>query len=39
MRPKEKDLKGKQLWEIVMIAKRRKTLAVCKDCHNKIHHP
>ena len=26
-------------WEIVMIAKKRKTLAVCKDCHHKIHHP
>jgi len=36
---KVKNLKGKQLWEIMMIAKRRKTLAVCKDCHHKIHHP
>ena len=36
---KVKNLKGKQQWEIVMIAKRRKTLAVCKDCHYKIHHP
>ena len=36
---KVKNLKGKQMWEIVMIAKRRKTLAVCKDCHHKIHHP
>lgn len=36
---KVKNLKGKQQWEIVMIAKRRKTLAVCKDCHHKIHHP
>ena len=36
---KVKNLKGKQLWEIVMIAKKRKTLAVCKDCHHKIHHP
>ena len=36
---KVKNLKGKQHWEIVMIAKRRKTLAVCKDCHHKIHHP
>lgn len=24
--------------EQVMIAKRRKTLAVCHDCHQKIHH-
>jgi len=36
---KVKNLKGKQKWEIVMIAKRRKTLAVCKGCHHKIHHP
>jgi len=36
---KVKNLKGKQHWEIVMIAKRRKTLAVCKDCHHKTHHP
>jgi group II intron reverse transcriptase/maturase len=36
---KVKNLKGKQQWEIVMIAKKRKTLAVCKDCHHKIHHP
>lgn len=36
---KVKNLKGKQLWEIVMIAKKRKTLAVCKDCHKEIHHP
>lgn len=34
---KVKNLKGKELWEQVMIAKRRKTLVVCKDCHNKIH--
>lgn len=33
---KMKDLKGKQQWEIVMIAKKRKTLAVCHDCHVKI---
>jgi len=36
---KVKNLKGKQHWEIVMIAKKRKTLAVCKGCHHKIHHP
>lgn len=36
---KVKNLKGKQQWEIVMIAKKRKTLTVCKDCHHKIHHP
>lgn len=34
---KVKDLKGKELWEQCMIAKRRKTLAVCKSCHNAIH--
>jgi len=34
---KLKDLKGKAQWEIAMIAKRRKTLVVCRDCHNKIH--
>ena len=36
---KVKNLKGKEQWEIVMISKKRKTLAVCKDCHHKIHHP
>ena len=36
---KVKNLKGKQFWEMVMIAKKRKTLAVCKNCHHKIHHP
>lgn len=35
---KLKDLKGKNYWEKFMIARRRKTIAVCKDCHNKIHH-
>ena len=34
---KVKDLKGKALWEQIMIAKRRKTLDVCHDCHKKIH--
>lgn len=36
---KVKNLKGKAFWEVMMIAKKRKTLAVCKDCHHKIHHP
>jgi hypothetical protein len=36
---KVKNLKGKDTWEIIMIAKRRKTLAVCKGCHRKIHNP
>ncbi len=34
---KVKDLKGKEFWEQVMIAKRRKTIVVCKECHKKIH--
>lgn len=36
---KLKNLKGKNIWERAMIAKRRKTMVVCKECHNKIHHP
>ena len=36
---KVKNLKGKRPWEIAMIAKRRKTLVVCKKCHYAIHHP
>ena len=35
---KVKDLNGKERWEQCMIAKRRKTLVVCKPCHNAIHH-
>lgn len=34
---KVKNLKGKNEWELVMIAKRRKTIVACKDCHYKIH--
>jgi group II intron reverse transcriptase/maturase len=34
---KVKDLKGKEPWEQVMIAKRRKTIVLCKSCHYKIH--
>ena len=34
---KLKNLKGKQQWEIVMIAKRRKTLVLCEKCHHAIH--
>lgn len=34
---KVKNLKGKTLWERVMIAKRRKTMVLCKSCHDKIH--
>ena len=32
-----KDLQGKKPWEIQMIGRQRKTLAVCIPCHNKIH--
>ena len=34
---KLKDLKGKKRWEILMIARKRKTIAVCINCHYKIH--
>ena len=34
---KLKNLQGKAQWEIVMIAKRRKTMVLCRECHNKIH--
>ena len=30
--------KGKNPWERAMIAKRRKTLVVCENCHHKIHY-
>ena len=35
---KVKNLKGKEPWEQIMIAKRRKTIVVCHNCHQKIHH-
>lgn len=34
---KLKDLKGKHEWEKLMIARRRKTIAVCESCYRKIH--
>ena len=34
---KLKDLKGKEAWEKLMIARQRKTIAVCEKCYNKIH--
>ena len=34
---KLKDLKGKALWEIHMIARRRKTMVLCKPCHLALH--
>lgn len=34
---KLKDLKGKAQWEKHMIARKRKTLCLCIDCHDKLH--
>lgn len=34
---KLKDLKGISYWERFMIARNRKTLALCLDCHEKLH--
>ena len=34
---KVKDLQGKEPWEQIMIAKRRKTMVVCENCHKLIH--
>jgi group II intron reverse transcriptase/maturase len=34
---KVKNLSGKEPWERVMIAKRRKTIVVCRKCHHIIH--
>lgn len=34
---KVKNLEGKAQWERVMIAKRRKTMVVCRKCHHEIH--
>lgn len=36
---KVKNLKGKAPWKLYMIAKRRKTIVVCHECHVKIHYP
>lgn len=35
---KLKDLKGKADWQKVMSARQRKTIAVCRPCHMKIHY-
>ncbi|MBQ6569933.1 MAG: group II intron reverse transcriptase/maturase, partial [Clostridia bacterium] len=35
---KIRNLSGKEMWEQIMIAKSRKTMVLCRDCHNKIHH-
>ena len=34
---KLKDLKGKKSWERKMIERRRKTMALCQECHVKLH--
>ena len=34
---KLKDLSGKKQWEIAMIGRKRKTMALCVDCHHKLH--
>ncbi|MFR9712028.1 reverse transcriptase domain-containing protein [Paenibacillus sp. MB22_1] len=34
---KLKDLKGRKKWEKTMIARRRKTMALCEDCHVQLH--
>jgi group II intron reverse transcriptase/maturase len=34
---KLKDLKGKKLWEKIMIARVRKTMVLCKKCHVDLH--
>ena len=34
---KLKDVKGKALWEQAMIAKKRKTLVLCIECHDLLH--
>ena len=34
---KLKDLQGKKIWEKFMIARRRKTLALCHKCHVDLH--
>lgn len=34
---KLKDLQGKKFWETLMIARRRKTLALCHKCHVDLH--
>lgn len=34
---KLKNLEGKEPWERLMIARRRKTIALCKSCHQRTH--
>lgn len=35
---KLKDLQGKEDWERHMIARKRKTIALCRSCHKKVHY-
>jgi hypothetical protein len=34
---KLKDVKGKEAWERIMIARRRKTMVLCHECHDLLH--
>jgi len=34
---KLRDLQGKKRWEKLMIARKRKTMALCVSCHNSLH--
>ena len=34
---KLKNLTGKKPWEFIMLAKRRKTMVVCRKCHKQMH--
>ena len=34
---KLKDLSGRKQWELAMIGRKRKTMALCVDCHDKLH--
>jgi hypothetical protein len=34
---KLKDLSGRKQWEIAMIGHKRKTMALCVNCHDKLH--
>jgi hypothetical protein len=34
---KLKDVKGKEGWEQIMIARKRKTMILCNECHDKLH--
>jgi hypothetical protein len=34
---KLKDVKGKEAWERIMTARRRKTMVLCSECHDLLH--